>query len=136
MSIVILGDETAQLEMPIKLLIAVVIGVVCLGVALTLVPKWNINQFSIEVQPNKLGPSGGKVEIKVSDADTGNPVESAIVSLSGCGFSAADITGQQGQRTFTISNIKLSAGDSYGIIKVKVEKSGYQTGTAEILVST
>ena len=138
-----LRDERGQLVgTPLKLVIAVVIGVAVLGILLqmmNLVSVMNPHSFNIEVEGNALGSDGAfdesqtSVAFIIKDANDGRDVQGAIVEIKGAGESDAQVTGNTGRARFTNLDFKL-AGAQYAKITVTVKKEGYSSWTNTYLV--
>ena len=82
--------------------------------------------FSVSITPSKIYVNESTtVLVNVTDADTGEPVEGANVSLSGCGVTLSDTTNASGIAAFEVN------ATSTGNITVTVSKTGYKTWTKE-----
>ena len=87
--------------------------------------------FSVSVTPSTIYMNvSTTVLVDVSDADTGEPVEGANVSLSGCGVTLSDTTNASGIATFEV-NANLT-----GIINVTVSMNGYNDWEGTITVKS
>jgi hypothetical protein len=136
-----INDERGQLVgTPLKLVIAVVIGVAVLGILLqmmNLVSVMNPHSFNVEV--SDLGSDGAfakgqnSVVFTVKDANDGRDVQGAIVEIKGAGANDAQVTSNSG--TATISNLDFDlAGADYAKLTVTVTKEGYSRWTNTYLV--
>jgi hypothetical protein len=102
-------DERGQLVgTPLKLVIAVVIGVAVLGILLqmmNLVSVMNPHSFNVEEQKGFTADGGfwetpqSDVVFIVKDANDGRLVQGAIVEIKGAGANAAQITKNDGTAT-------------------------------------
>jgi hypothetical protein len=138
-----LRDERGQLVgTPLKLVIAVVIGVAVLGILLqmmNLVSVMNPHSFSVEIEGNTLGSDGAfdesqtSVAFIVKDANDGRDVQGAIVEIKGAGESDAQVTANTGKASFTNLDFEL-AGAQYATVTVTVTKEGYSRWTNTYLV--
>lgn len=136
-----LRDERGQLVgTPLKLVIAVVIGVAVLGILLqmmNLVSVMNPHSFNVEV--DGLGSDGAfnqdqtSVAFIVRDANDGREVPGAIVEIKGAGVNDAQVTTSKGKASFNNLEFKL-AGATYATTTVTVSKEGYSRWTNTYLV--
>ncbi|MEE9564636.1 MAG: hypothetical protein V3V63_02895 [Candidatus Hydrothermarchaeaceae archaeon] len=138
-----LRDERGQLVgTPLKLVIAVVIGVAVLGILLqmmNLVSVMNPHSFNVEVGEGDLGSDGAfnqdqtSVDFIVRDANDGREVSGAIVEIKGAGVNDAQVTTSKGKASFNNLGFKL-AGATYATTTVTVSKEGYSRWTNTYLV--
>ncbi len=140
-----LRDERGQLVgTPLKLVIAVVIGVAVLGILLqmmNLVSVMNPHSFSVEEKKGFTQDGGiwerysdrSDIAFIVKDESDGRLVQGAIVEIKGAGGNAAQITGGDGIVTFSKLNFDL-AGATYAKTTVTVTKEGYSRWTNTYLV--
>jgi hypothetical protein len=138
-----INDERGQLVgTPLKLVIAVVIGVAVLGILLqmmNLVSVMNPHSFNVEVDGNALGNDGAfdvtttSIAFIVKDANDGRDVQGAIVEVKGAGESDAQVTSNAGRASFSNLDFKL-AGAQYAKVTVTVKKEGYSSWTNTYLV--
>ncbi|RLF47308.1 MAG: hypothetical protein DRN20_06110, partial [Thermoplasmata archaeon] len=78
-----------------------------------------VKNFSVSITPSMIYVNvSTTVLVNVTDADTGEPVEGANVSLSGCGVILSDTTNASGIATFEVN------ASSTGIINVTVSMEG------------
>ena len=85
-----------------------------------------LRNFSVSITPSAITVNKSTtVLVNVTDADTGEPVEGANVSLSGCNVTLSDTTNASGIATFEVN------ATSTGNITVTVSKKGYNTWTKE-----
>jgi hypothetical protein len=134
-------DERGQLVgTPLKLVIAVVIGVAVLGILLqmmNLVSVMNPHSFNVEV--SDLGSDGAfdeaqsSVVFTVNDANDGREVQGAIVEIKGAGANDAQVTSNAGKATINNLDFDL-AGADYAKVTVTVTKEGYSRWTNTYLV--
>ena len=134
-------DERGQLVgTPLKLVIAVVIGVAVLGILLqmmNLVSVMNPHSFNVEV--SDLGSDGAfaltqtSVVFTVKDENDGRLVQGAIVEIKGAGETDAQVTSNQGRASFNNLDFDL-AGAEFAKITVSVTKEGYSRWTNTYLV--
>lgn len=138
-----LRDERGQLVgTPLKLVIAVVIGVAVLGILLqmmNLVSVMNPHSFNVEVDGATLGSDGAfdetttNIAFIVKDANDGRDVQGAIVEIKGAGESDAQVTSNAGRASFSNLKFKL-AGADYAKVTITVSKEGYSRWTNTYLV--
>ena len=138
-----INDERGQLVgTPLKLVIAVVIGVAVLGILLqmmNLVSVMNPHSFNVEIDGNTLGNDGAfdisttSVAFLVKDANDGREVQGAIVEIKGAGEMDAQVTGTTGKASFSGLEFKL-AGADYATMTVTATKEGYSRWTNTYLV--
>ncbi len=133
-------DERGQMGEPIRLVIAVVVGVGVLAIMMKLLSIVGI----IGAKYLDVTVSGGagvtqnekffkvnyglkSVRVKVVDSDTGRVIPGALVELKGCGVNDAMITNSDdGTAYFTGSDQKFNAHQQkYAEVTVTVKADGY-----------
>jgi len=102
-------DERAIEGLPIRLVIALVVGVACLGVMMSTISGLNTLQVTeVDVQPSPEVTSAGDTDVTVTVVDPdGSPVSDAtVIAKSGTAtldsVATAD-TGSNGNATFSLS---------------------------------
>ena len=141
-----LRDERGQLVgTPLKLVIAVVIGVAVLGILLqmmNLVSVMNPHSFNVIEQSGFTDDKGSiwekssdrsNIVFIVKDENDGRLVQGAIVEIKGAGATSAQVTDNEGEATFSGLNFAL-AGATYAKTTVTVTKEGYSRWTNSYLV--
>lgn len=138
-----LKEDRGQLVgTPLKLVIAVVIGVAVLGILLqmmNLVSVMNPHSFNVEGQKGFTSDGGfwetpqSEVVFIIKDENDGRLVQGAIVEIKGAGANTAQITKADGTATFEDLKFDL-AGASYAKTTVTVSKEGYSRWTNTYLV--
>lgn len=142
-------DERGQLVgTPLKLVIAVVIGVAVLGILLqmmNLVSVMNPHSFNVvegsgftddkgSIWQNPSDRSGkGDIVFTVKDENDGSLVQGSIVELKGAGVNTAQVTNKEGVATFRGLKFDLS-GAPYAKATISVSKEGYSRWTNTYLV--
>ncbi len=141
-----LRDERGQLVgTPLKLVIAVVIGVAVLGILLQMMNLVSVmNPHSFSVTGIGFTEDGGfwetptrDVVFTVRDQNDGRLVQGAIVEIKGAGANDAQITDDKGEATFKKGADGLRfdlAGAPYAKTTVTVTKEGYSRWTNSYLV--
>lgn len=72
------------------------------------------------------------VEVVITDADSGEPVEGATVIISGYGGGgSSNPTDGNGETTVTVSNVEMPANTNQIKLDVEVSAAGYHTRTLE-----
>lgn len=133
-------DRTGSMEgLPLQLLIAVVIAGIVIAIVLgwltSIEPPKSIRSIqvtdgsehidSIGFDPDTGEVSPKRITVIVYDQDM-NPLEGALVYLSGCGISEYKTTNGNGEARIDVSDAFLPDGGSpIGHIGIHVEKSGY-----------
>ena len=141
-----LKEERGQLVgTPLKLVIAVVIGVAVLGILLqmmNLVSVMNPHSFNVAEQKGFSDDKGSiwekpsdrdDITFIVKDESDGRLVQGAIVEIKGAGANTAQVTKADGTATFEDLKFDL-AGASYAKTTVTVSKEGYSRWTNTYLV--
>lgn len=133
-------EERGQLVgTPLKLVIAVVIGVAVLGILLqmmNLVGVMNPHSFLVE-ESSQIARYGitdktTSITLTVKDENDGRLVEGAIVELKGAGANDAAVTDEQGKAQLNPSfDI---AGAPYAKVTITISKEGYSRWTKTYLV--
>ena len=139
-------DERGQLVgTPLKLVIAVVIGVAVLGILLqmmNLVSVMNPHSFNVIEQSGFTDDKGSiwekssdrsNIVFIVKDENDGRLVQGAIVEIKGAGATSAQVTDKEGEATFSGLNFDL-AGATYAKVTVTTTKEGYSRWTNTYLV--
>jgi hypothetical protein len=140
-----INDEWGQLVgTPLKLVIAVVIGVAVLGILLqmmNLVSVMNPHSFNVEegtgfnddrgiwAENSKRSP----IVFTVRDESDGRTVQGAIVEIKGAGANEAQVTDEDGVVSFSGFDFELSNAP-YAKTTVTVTKEGYSRWTNSYLV--
>jgi hypothetical protein len=141
-----INDERGQLVgTPLKLVIAVVIGVAVLGILLqmmNLVSVMNPHSFNVVEQSGFTDDKGSiweksadrsNIVFIVKDENDGRLVQGAIVEIKGAGATSAQVTDKEGEATFSGLNFDL-AGANYAKVTVTATKEGYSRWTNTYLV--
>jgi hypothetical protein len=127
-------DERAIEGLPIRLVIALVVGVACLGVMMSTISGLSTLQVTeVDVQPNPEVTTPGDTEVTVTVVDPdGSPVSDAtVIAKSGTAtldsVATAD-TGSNGNATFSLSP-SLGPNQDEGTVTFEVQppaSSNYQ----------
>ena len=134
-------DKKGIEGLPLKLLIVVIITVVSLGILMVCLGQIGGPKVikTVQVNPKYISigtdESEKTVTINVTVYDANNEaLAGVIVTLDGCNAThTPHETGKDGKVSIT-TTVMLPEGVDSGKIKVKAEKSGYQSGEATIYV--
>jgi hypothetical protein len=116
-------DERAIEGLPIRLVIALVVGVASLGVMMNMlsgIGGLTVTELDAKPSPDVMGPESQDIDVTVVDAD-GKPVEGATVVITG--------------GTATLGNVETATTDEEGEISVHVDPElgpNQQEGTLEV----
>ncbi|WP_246045758.1 Ig-like domain-containing protein [Halorussus ruber] len=119
------SDERAIEGLPIRLVIALVVGVASLGVMMNMlsgIGGLTVTELDAKPEPDVIHPEEQEIDVTVVDAD-GKPVEGATVVITG--------------ETATLGNVETATTDSEGEISVDVDPElgpNQQEGTLEVSV--
>ena len=137
-----LKDKRAQMVgTPLKIVIAVVIGVAVLGILLqmmNLVNVMNPHSFSIVEQrgfakDGSIRENEDEIFLIIKDETDGTLVEGAIVELRGAGANLAAVTNTRGEATLEDPDFDIS-GARFAKTTITVTKEGYSRWTKTYLV--
>nr|WP_254269641.1 carboxypeptidase regulatory-like domain-containing protein [Halorussus aquaticus] len=121
------GDDERAIEgLPIRLVIALVVGVASLGVMMNMLSGLSgltVTELDAKPSPDVVGPSEGKVDVAVVDPD-GNPVSNATVVVTG-GTATLDgvvteNTGEDGEVSLTLDP-GLAPNQQEGTLEVSIK---------------
>jgi hypothetical protein len=122
-----LRDDTRAIEgLPIRLVIALVVGVASLGVMMNMLSGLSgltVTELDAKPKPDVIGPEQEEIDITVVDPD-GNPVEDATVVVTG-GTATLDgvkteTTGENGEATVSVDP-DLGANQQEGTLEVNIK---------------
>ncbi len=137
-----LQDDSAVEGLPIRLIIALVIGVVVLGAMVSAISQFKppkslsanvISSGAGELKRGNLIAVKGfgevnspfKVLVRVVDVD-GNPVSGASVAITGLGGAGSNVTNSTGYALVeSASDINLNENQNEGYLSIEVTASGY-----------
>lgn len=127
-------DDRAIEGLPIRLVIALVVGVASLGVMMNMlsgVSGLTAEELDVKPQPEVVTPGEQTISLTVVDPD-GEPVSNATVVVSGETATMADIqtaeTGEGGEATVTVDS-SLGPNQDQGTLEVSIKppaSSGFQ----------
>ncbi|WP_276299985.1 DUF7382 domain-containing protein [Halorussus lipolyticus] len=119
------SDERAIEGLPIRLVIALVVGVASLGVMMNMlsgIGGLTVTELDAKPDPTVMGPDKQEVSVTVVDPD-GKPVEDATVVITG--------------GTATLGNVETATTDAAGEISVDVDPElgpNQRQGTLEVSI--
>jgi hypothetical protein len=120
-------DDNRAIEgLPIRLVIALVVGVASLGVMMNMISGLSgltVTELDAKPAPDVVGPEQNDIDVTVVDPD-GNPVEDATVVVTG-GTATLDrvkteTTGEDGEATVSVDP-DLGANQQEGTLEVSIK---------------